>query len=214
MKYAKKHGYDYVAVKRPFITSIGRECAWLKVSLMLKAIESGYSTIMFVDADAFMQERAPKIEVMFEPDKTVYMAEGYSGRLNSGVIIIKNSVNSKVWLDELLKKCGLDSEKNSDIGWGENGHIISLSRGRSFIQTIDKRWNNNNDEGLDDYIRHFSAGPMRHRSLVISIYFLFFRVLRGLFNKLHINRRNQNTSTIIAKLSHRISKIYPAFRAS
>ena len=56
--------------------------------------------------------------------------------------------------------------KEDTVGWsfggGENGHVIHYCKDAEIVEVVDKKWNNNADVNLDDYIRHFSAGgPMR-----------------------------------------------------
>ena len=46
--YAKRKGYQYVAVTQPALSLLGEEVAWLKIKLIIKAMESGYEWIMSV----------------------------------------------------------------------------------------------------------------------------------------------------------------------
>ena len=80
--YAQRYGYDFVAVTKPALSLMGLECAWLKISLLARALSCGYETVMYVDADADVRAHTPPLESIIEPDKSLYMAHGYSGRFN------------------------------------------------------------------------------------------------------------------------------------
>ena len=43
-----------------FATTIGVECCWLKLTLMIEALDNGYDAVLFVDADAYIQPQAPR----------------------------------------------------------------------------------------------------------------------------------------------------------
>lgn len=167
-RYAKKHGYSYQAVCRPFFTVLGSECCWLKLSLTLSAFDAGYQKVLFVDADAYINKDAPKIEKAMRPDKYVYLAKSYTGRFNSGVIFMQNHEETIAWLKKILSQQMTPVSPTDSVGWGENGHIIKYAKNRTFIETIDRRWNNTYDPELDDYIRHFCFGPLR-QNLVFSL---------------------------------------------
>jgi hypothetical protein len=167
-KYAKKHGYCYQVVTRPFITGLGAECCWLKLTLTLAAFNAGYQKVLFVDADAYINEVAPAIETTIQPEKSVYLAKSYTGRFNSGVMFMLNHEVTIAWLKTVLSSRMTAVSDQDCVGWGENGHIIKYSKKRTFIEVIDRRWNNTYDTDLDDYIRHFCFGPLR-RSVFLSL---------------------------------------------
>ena len=48
-----------------------------------------------------------------------------------------------------------------NVGWGENGHVIHYSHGCDFVKELDLKWNNTYKIDLEDYIRHYNAGPLR-----------------------------------------------------
>jgi len=122
--YAKRQGYRYVVVDRPVISLLEMECAWLKVALMIEALRAGYQWVLFVDADAEIKADAPAVESLDEVGKCLYMARGYSRRINSGVLIAKQSEEASLFFRKVLENCNLSLPKTDDVGWGENGHII------------------------------------------------------------------------------------------
>ncbi|WP_372880109.1 hypothetical protein [Psychromonas sp.] len=159
--YAARHGYRYVVVDRPLLTSLGLECAWLKIALMLEALQANYDWVLFVDADAKIQPGAPRVETLATADKSVFIARGYSGRINSGVLIAQQSHSATSFFRDVLENMEKPLPECDSVGWGENGHIIHYAHHKAFIKVISSRWNNNSDPHMQDYIRHFSAGPLR-----------------------------------------------------
>lgn len=159
--YAKKHSLDYALISRPLFTGLLMECCWLKLVLALSALEAGYRWIFYIDADAEIREDCPDFRTVEMPGKDVYMAPGYSGRLNSGVIIVKNTPSAKSFIKSVLKGYSTDLPREDRVGWGENGHIIHFARNLESLQTLPQEWNNNHNPNMHDFVRHYSAGPMR-----------------------------------------------------
>jgi hypothetical protein len=159
--YAKHYGYEYRVICRPYFTSMGVECCWLKLTVMLEALKAGYNTVLFVDADAYIKTSAHQLESLLRPNKYLYLAKSYSGRFNSGVILVKNHYKIQQWLVDVISARHLSVLPEHDVGWGENGHIIEYTQNCQFVCTLDRRWNNTYDIHLSDYIRHFSFGPLR-----------------------------------------------------
>lgn len=159
--YAQKHGYAHQAVTRPFVSALGVECCWLKLTLMRTALLSGYDTVLFLDADAMINSNCPALNKVFQEDKYLYMAKGYSNRFNSGVLIARNNVKTITWLTRVIDARFNQVQKENDVGWGENGHVIEFSKKIPFIVELDQKWNNTFDNHLNDYIRHRNCGPMR-----------------------------------------------------
>lgn len=159
--YAKRCGYHYVCVSRPLINALGLETAWLKLSLALAALESGYDYVFYVDADARIQEHAPPLTNLIKADKHVYAARGYSGRINSGVLLFTNTAPAREKLSQILGNINRELPVEDDVGWGENGHMIHYLSNWVGFQELPPAWNNNHTADLPDFIRHYSAGPLR-----------------------------------------------------
>jgi hypothetical protein len=101
------------------------------------------------------------VESIELPGKTLYMATGYTGRVNAGVIIAKKSASTQAFLTAVLDHAA-DEVPPDDRALYENGHVIHYSKDQPFLQILDAKWNNNRDPFLVDHIRHYSAGgPMR-----------------------------------------------------
>ena len=160
-EYAQRHGYTYSVVDRPQLTTLGLDVAWLKIHLIKKALSMDFDWVFFIDADAKIQPNCPPILDLQQQEKSIYVANGYSGRINSGVLIIKNDVASRNFFNTVLSHRDHSLPPEDDVGWGENGHIIHFAKANASIAIISKHWNNNSDAKLNDYIRHYSAGPLR-----------------------------------------------------
>ncbi len=159
--YAQRHGYHYVAVTRPMYSALGLEVAWLKLYLARHALQSGYQQLLFVDADAKIRSRCPPLSNVVTEQHSIYAARGYSDRINSGVLLLRRSAASLQFLDRVIAAQGQALPSADDVGWGENGHIIHALHSEKAFCELPSSWNNNHNPELSDYIRHYSAGPLR-----------------------------------------------------
>jgi len=160
--FAESKGYQYVAVTQPVLSLLGEEVAWLKIKLILEAMNAGYEWVVFLDADTRVSKHTPSINQLANPSKHIYACKGYSGRLNSGVLIIENNQFTYHLFSIIIKHATKPVPKEDDVGWGENGHFIHYTKHCDFLSIIDNRWNNNHNPTLNDYIRHYSQGPLHN----------------------------------------------------
>ena len=167
--YAQRQGYDYVFVERPAFSPLLMECAWLKIPLLIAALTAGRPWALFLDSDIEAKESTPAVETVFEEGKTLYLANGFSGRPNSGVILVRQDPAVISVLQTMLGHALMTLPAEDDVGWGENGHVIHFAKNFPGLKILPQVWNNNQDPDLDDYFRHYSAGPMRK----------FYRFTRG-----------------------------------
>ncbi len=211
-QYAQRHGYEHQAVTRPYISELGVECCWLKLTLMRAALLSGYDNVLFLDADTVVNSNCPRLTRVFQRGKYIYMAKGYSKRFNSGVLIARNSEQTITWLTRIINARFNPVEKENDVGWGENGHVIELSKGVSFIAELDQRWNNTFNYQLNDYIRHHNCGPMRtgftHNFFHKIIFFLSARLL-AYFDGKHLASEHKQVESVLTLETNMIISIYP-----
>ena len=213
-QYAQKFGYDYQAVTRPYFSSLGVECCWLKLTLMRSALVSGYQSVMFIDADAMVQPNCPPIETLFEKNKHLYMAKGYSNRFNSGVLVARKNKLVTHWLTRVIESRMKSVLDENSVGWGENGHIIEFSKNCSFICEIDQKWNNTYDLHLTDFIHHPNCGPLRtgwFNNLMHRIIFcLSYRILTFI-NTVKFFKKQRKFDNILDYETYKITRIYPNF---
>lgn len=210
--YAKKYGYVHQAVTRPFVSALGVECCWLKLTLIRTALLSGYDTVLFLDADAMVKSNCPALSYVLQEDKYIYMAKGYSNRFNSGVLIARNNVKTIAWLTRVIDARFKQVQKENDVGWGENGHVIELSKRISFIVELNQKWNNTFDNNLKDYIRHRNCGPMRtgylNNLFHKVIFFLSARILTFV-NHYPLFTDQKHVESVLFRETNTILSIYP-----
>ncbi len=157
-RYADRCDYSYKLVRWPVLASV-HQSVWLKVPLIEAALTAGWDWVLFVDADCEIRPSAPRIETLADPEASVFLAPGFSGNPNSGVIVCCNRPEARAFFSTVIANAGKSVPEED---WGENGHIIHFAKHNSAFKAIDRAWNNNADPGMNDYIRHYSAGgPMR-----------------------------------------------------
>jgi len=159
--YCDRNGFDYVMVSRPRFTNMLMECAWLKIPLIIAALEAGRPWVLFLDSDVEVKLNAPSFLSNEVEGRDLYLANGFSGRVNSGVIMVRRSERVISLLSQMYSNAMNPIPAEDDVGWGENGHVIHYTRTYEGLQILEPRWNNNVSPNLDDYFRHYSAGPMR-----------------------------------------------------
>jgi len=212
LQYAKKYDYVHQAVTRPYVSALGVECCWLKLTLMRTALLSGYDTVLFLDADAMVNSDCPAVTDVFKTGKYIYMAKGYSERFNSGVLIARNNTQTIEWLTNVINARFNKVEKENDVGWGENGHVIELSKGVPFIVELDKKWNNTADYQLKDYIRHRNCGPLRtgfFNKFFHKVVFYLSANLLALVNRYQHRSDYQQNECILLRETKIVIAIYP-----
>lgn len=214
-EYANKNNYEYVLISKPSISNLGMECCWLKLVLLKAALVNGYQNVMFVDADALINVNCPPIHEIFADGKYLYMANGYTGRFNSGVMIARKAEALINWLDKLILYRYQHLPSIDSTGWGENGHVIHFSKQVNFIKVLHHRWNNTFDDKLNDHIRHFSNGPMRTSKLKSFAHQILRRSL-GLLVKYVFIKQGVNhilAADIFHRETQKVLVHYPQFQS-
>ncbi len=207
-RYALRHGYDYVAVSRPGVTRLGVECCWLKILLLKHALMAGYQRVLFVDADAYINPNAPALDVITHdrPDASVFMAKGYSGQFNSGVVLVTHCEASLAFLHDVMHANPPENAFQGKVGWGENDQVIACSQGQTCIAILDPRWNNTFDIRLQDFIRHYNHGPLRTSLPLRLIHKSLSRLSRLLAKLDPLPHQHQ-----LAALFRQVQRQYPHF---
>lgn len=159
--YAESRNYQYSLIGEGCSTELAMECAWVKIPLMIAALDAGHDWVSFVDSDAEFMDRCPSVEMVEAKGKDVYMAHGHSGRPNSGVFMLRNTPSARQFLMRVIEIAGQEIPPEHRVGWGENGAVIHIASTYPGLQQLDVKWNNNSDLDLKDYIRHYSSGKMR-----------------------------------------------------
>jgi hypothetical protein len=159
--YAERLGCAHCTVSRPLRVEQPSLSAWLKLPLLLEALRA-HEWVAFIDADVRVQPTAPDFRTVEQPGKAVYMANGRSGQLNSGVIFAKRSAAAIAFLERVMASLTRDlAEHVASVNRKfENGNVIFCARGDESVALLDTRWNNTFKPDLDDYFRHYT-GPLR-----------------------------------------------------
>lgn len=212
--YAQRYNYHYQAVTRPFVCALGIECCWLKLTLMQSALQAGYKFVLFVDADAYVQESCPPIDEVLVQEKCLYMAKGYSNRFNSGVLLVRNCYDSRQWINKVINSRAKPVADENNVGWGENSHIIELSEGCHFIKELSIQWNNTYQPTLKDFIRHQNSGPLRVNywdNLFHKVIFYVSQRLVQLTPHTAPTKHAPPTDKQLNRETARMLQLYPAF---
>ena len=170
-RYCLNFGFKYILVDKAPRSLKPAEAAWLKIFLLHASLDSSYKWIAFIDADCEIRHHAPsfvkKLE-QFQADQNIFMAEGFSGRINSGVIFLKNSKEAKNYLESVIIN-GDKEVPDEDKALYENGHMIYYGKNNPNIKIINyEKWNNNRVFNERSYIQHYSGGKLREQFLKLS----------------------------------------------
>lgn len=213
-RYAERVGATYISVTKPYLSLLGVECCWLKLCLMLHALKSGYEHVLFLDADAHVNEHCPDIRETLTTDACLYMANGYSKRFNSGVMLTQNCHEIQRFLAQAIATRQQPIPLEDSVGWGENGHLIHLAKQVDFIATLDHKWNNTYDNQYQDYIRHFNYGPMRQKmgkNVVHKILAATSRTVNKLFKQALADDYTQWQQQLLQHETQAVLAHYPNF---
>ncbi len=167
-KYCRKFGYNYSLVQKTPYALTNEDSAWLKLYLLREAIAMDFKWIAFIDADCEIRNHAPDFRqfmVNSHPSASIFMAKGFSGRINSGVIFLKNGSPALNFLNQVINH-RYEKVPNEDQALYENGHVIHFGKNNPDVQIIDPSlWNNNFELREDSYIQHYSGGILREKYL-------------------------------------------------
>ena len=163
-EYCNKNNYEYVVIDYSPRAMQPIEAAWIKIPLILSALKNKYQWVAFIDSDCEIREFTPPFDQYLsekDDEKSLFISLGKSQRLNSGVMIIRNSPESVKFFEDVYGF--IDSKvPDTDKTPFENGHIIYFGKNNSNIFVLDHNtWNNNSVIDDQSYIQHYSSGLLR-----------------------------------------------------
>jgi hypothetical protein len=202
--YARRNGFDYSVICGPRGLSAA-ESAWLKLPLIRLALDRSYEWVMYVDADCEIRDTCPDFRTVFSPEKLIYMAQGHSGRLNSGVIIARASTATQVFLDLIVANCEVAIPEEDRAPY-ENGHVIHFAKSSPLLEIIDRQWNQTVAPAETDYIRHYT-GPMRGADPPRSVWARVLRKLAPYVAKLSARARAPDHGDLARRIEQLTAKI-------
>ena len=98
-------------------------------------------------------------------DKSLFLAPGFSGRINAGVIIVKSTPELLAFFKNILDVCEMIIPKPDNAAY-ENGHMIHFGKNSPLVKMVPHElWNNNSKFDEQAYIQHFSNGKLRLKYL-------------------------------------------------
>ena len=167
-KYCQKFDFQYSIIEKTPYHLTNTDTAWLKLYLLREALNLEFQWIAFIDADCEIRENCPdfrKFLLRSNPLASIFLANGFSGRINSGVIFIKNKPETLSFLNLVIEH-RYKEVPDEDKALYENGHIIHFGKNEPNIQIIDNNlWNNNYELNNDSFIQHYSGGILRQKYL-------------------------------------------------
>jgi hypothetical protein len=210
--YAARLGAVYLPVVRPFRVKEPALSAWLKIPLLLRALRAGHEWVAFVDADCRIRDTAPDFRDIGRAGKSVYMAKGRTGRVNSGVIFARGGA-AEGFFEQVMASLttGIPAEDRQNLRY-ENGNVIYCTRNSDQVEIIDHCWNNTYEPGLPDHFRHFT-GPLRseyRRSPLNATAFWLAKSLAATPTS-QPEARDQAFVARLENLTETCVRIYPAF---
>ncbi len=163
-RYAKKHTYEYFCIKDIPSWHTHNQVVRTKLAAIEHAL-SYYERVIFLDSDCMINENCPPFESLEQEGKYMYFSQGFSGRINSWVIICRSHEETKKLLRTIVDNKDKEIPAQDHVAWAygisENGHVIHYCHDHPIVHIIDRKRNNNKELSMKDYIRHFSWGPMR-----------------------------------------------------
>jgi hypothetical protein len=162
--YCRRCDYEYVVIDQTPSRLRPAEAAWLKIPLMQSALAAGYRWVGFIDADCEIRSHAPCFSGhpdLADGSKSLFLAPGRSGRLNSGVMLVRNSRASADFFQAVLEHAEQDVPEEDRAPY-ENGHVIFLGKNNPHVGLLrHDLWNNNSALDERSYIQHYSGRILR-----------------------------------------------------
>lgn len=111
--YAEKNGYDFCL--KNFNFNLENRHFHFEKQLFLLSIIDNYDWVLYLDADAFVTNPDVLVESLLDNDYDLVMAPGNTRLFNAGVMLLKNTKNTKKLLQETLNSAIIDSDNNAMI---------------------------------------------------------------------------------------------------
>ncbi len=187
--YADRLGVEWLLINKPDGIS-PKDSAWIKIPTIKHFLRKDFQWVVFVDADCLIRDNAPDFRSLNKEGKYIYMANGFSGRLNSGVIIVKNSHSVKRLFTRLLLFSNIPNllipRRNRALF--ENGHFINFVTHWKGLEIISSRWNNTHKEDSDEYFSHKKGHKTRKFDKDQKIQGLKFSLIEKLIRSYRISK--------------------------
>lgn len=178
--YAKAIGAEFVVVNKPMRVAESALSAWLKIPLLKSALNAGWDSVAYIDADCEVKGGAPHFSLPLQQSgsSNVHMALGRSGRVNSGVMLAQPTESSIGFLERVMQSIteAIPDDDRRDLKF-ENGNVIYVNRILEPVGPLATEWNNTFDPDLPDFIRHYT-GVLRAEYRQSAAFSLTNKILR------------------------------------
>lgn len=160
--YAKKYGYKRLLISKEFGNL---NFYWTKLPHAIDALEAG-DLVLVLDADVEVKHHAPDFKEVFNlsDSANIALANGASGRPNSGVMMFKGKVAIDFLSQVIESRLQKPDRENVVSSKGENGHIIQiLKEYEKNYQELGIEWNCSIPEKINDaYFLHYTNHLRQH----------------------------------------------------
>lgn len=154
-RYADRIGAAYLVLSGHHgITA--REAAWSKITITHRFLTRGAGWVAFFDADCEVREDAPDFRSLAIEGKHLYMSNGASGRLNSGVFFCRRDAAMIELFDTLLNESHKALPPDQRTAY-ENGHVILHATNHPGLEKIDRVWNNTVSDSRENHVVHYTG---------------------------------------------------------
>lgn len=161
-QYCARQGYTY-----NLITGSQTSRNWKRAKLLevKKELETTNNDVLIIDGDCYIKKDCPPLGKFISKKKSVYYANGKSGRCNSGFMFFKNNAKSLKYVTDVISR--FDQSVPRGEGYyvtkeGENGHIIWVmeeykNKKSKIFQEISNKWNCSSPaRKRSAYVLHFT----------------------------------------------------------
>lgn len=142
-RYAKAKGYKYKLFKGSPPWGIdGTESSWLKIPLCIKAMDAGYRSILFLDADCYVKKKTPNLKSLFEKNKSFYICKDYRAEaLNPGVFLVQQNDKLKkdLWKSMIVSDVPIGMMPGGENMLYEMGHMNYFLKGKKYVKKNTKK---------------------------------------------------------------------------
>jgi hypothetical protein len=205
--YCRNHNYDYRLINRIPYRLPAADASWLKIPIILEALNAGRPWVMTIDADCEIRTETPELESLHRSGKSVYMALGHSRRINAGVIIVANTAQAHTLFSTILEHSHEPVPRAHRAAY-ENGHVIHFATNHDAVCLLEHRlWNNNSSFDASSYIQHYT-GDLRPYYLQNRATKIDLLILRLSF-WLQTWERRRVTGSLQARLQQYLKAIEP-----
>jgi hypothetical protein len=139
-EYCQAHGFDYELQRVGDPRYPANTGAWVKVKLMIDAMQKGYQSVVWLDTDALVWDMDADLRGAVRPGKVGLcwqrIPQFPQGHWNVGVMYVDNTPGTLGFMQDWLASYPPPAD-----GWGEQGVFNRLAAKSPLVETVSDRWN-------------------------------------------------------------------------